>query len=207
MTPNRPTGADLDSVESSPTGDADFEALAAYLDEELSPGEAAALEQRLRTETSLSDALRRMSDGYALRRAVWGSLEPSSTAAEGLATAALRSARRGDARRRFARIGRIVGSVAACVAVSFCAGWIGRGYVAGRVAGEGARSETANVMPAYNYEVALTDPAGNITAVQKFDSEEEARAFAVDVGRWQARQQELRQAEAARSSVVMTSGL
>ena len=36
------------------------------------------------------------------------------------------------------------------------------------------------------YQVALTDDAGNITAVQKFDNLKDASNFAADVGRWQA---------------------
>ena len=58
----------------------------------------------------------------------------------------------------------------------------------------------------YVYQVALTDEAGNITAVQKFDSLDEARNFAADVGRWQAHQQELQQNRQG-PPVVRSSGL
>jgi hypothetical protein len=51
--------------------------------------------------------------------------------------------------------------------------------------------------------VALTDEAGNITAVQKFDNMEDARNFAADVGRWQARQQQIQQGQ----PIVTSSGL
>ena len=48
--------------------------------------------------------------------------------------------------------------------------------------------------------VALTDEAGNITAVQKFDKLEDAREFAAEVGRWQARHQQIQN-----GNVVMTT--
>ena len=41
------------------------------------------------------------------------------------------------------------------------------------------------------FQVALTDEAGNITAVQKFDSLKEAQNFAAEVELWQARQQQI----------------
>ena len=53
----------------------------------------------------------------------------------------------------------------------------------------------------YVYQVALTDDKGNIMAVQQFDKLEDAKAFAADVGRWQA--QQVRPA----GSVATSSGL
>ena len=41
------------------------------------------------------------------------------------------------------------------------------------------------------FQVALTDEAGNITAVQKFDNLKEAQNFAAEVELWQARQQQI----------------
>ena len=41
------------------------------------------------------------------------------------------------------------------------------------------------------YHVPLTDEAGNVTAVQKFENLEEAQDFAAEVERWQARQEQI----------------
>lgn len=204
--------------------DPDFELLESYLDGELAPVDIGHLERRLRAEPDLADALSRMSAEFAVRRAVWTSLEPTATEALAAANAAAAGARYADLWRRLGRLGRLAGAAAACLAVGFLAGWVGRGNSVAQ-AGTGPVDGLPLVRPAgpdgkaapkadpkdepFVYQVALTDEAGNITAVQKFDSLDEARNFAADVGRWQARQQELQQAQQARQGppVVRSSGL
>ena len=209
-------------AESHPVGaDPDFQLLESYLDGELTAAEANRLEWRLSAEPELSSALGRMCDDYALRQAAFRSLEPDGRAAEALNWSFARSARRidraalqGASRRRSLRLGRLAGALAACVAVSFCAGWVGRGYAAQtNVASAPAGHSGQDPAPRESkeepsvYQVALTDERGNITAVQKFDKLEEAQAFAADVGRWQARQQRPSPPAEPAAPVPTTSGL
>jgi len=180
--------------------DPDFELLENYLDGELSPAEVLRVERRLAAEPELAAALGRMNAEYEVRQAAYRSLEPDARAADALASAVGRQVRRTDrtaSHRRVFRFGRLAGALAACVAISFSAGWVGRGFA--------ATNKQTKILPLkgepYVYQVALTDDHGNITAVQQFDKLEEAQAFAADVGRWQA-QQQVKQA----TSIVMSSG-
>jgi anti-sigma factor RsiW len=182
--------------------DPDFELLENYLDGELSPAEVLRVERRLAAEPELAAALGRMGAEYEVRQATYRSLEPDARAADALAAAVGRQVRRADrtaSHGRVFRFGRLAGTLAACVAISFSAGWVGRGFA--------ASSKPAQILAPpkgepYVYQVALTDDHGNITAVQRFDKLEDAQAFAADVGRWQA-QQQVKQAGPA----VMSAGL
>jgi len=184
--------------------DPDFDLLQNYLDGELTSAEVLRVERRLASEPELAAALGRMSAEFEVRRAAYQSLEPDARDADALAMAVGRRARRAEretSHRRVFHFGRLAGAMAACVAVSFAAGWIGRGVAAG------ASSKPPQVVSGpkgepYVYQVALTDEQGNITAVQQFDKLEDAKAFAADVGRWQA-QQQVKQSGA----IVMSSGL
>jgi hypothetical protein len=190
--------------------DPDFELLESYLDGELLPGETRRLERRLVAEPELSAALSRMSAEYSLRRAAFRSLEPDDRTAKALSESVVRSVQQAEgaeprrtrpgSHRRSIRIGRIVGALAACVAISFCAGWIGRGYASQAGSHEDTArnaSDPKDKAEPSVYQVALTDEAGHITAIQKFDTLEEAQNFAADVGRLQARQQLLRRSASA----------
>jgi anti-sigma factor RsiW len=206
--------------------DPDFELLMSYLDEELTSAEVGRLEERLRGEPELADALGRMSAAHAVRQAVWRSLEPAEPEALALATGVSRSARRADWHRRLSRLSRVAIAAAACVALGFLAGWVGRGSAVARavtdlnetaapravVAAGAGRAEPrhsgkevakSGVAEPFVYQVALTDDDGNITAVQKFDNLDDARNFAADVGRWQVRQQQIQEGH----PVMTSSGL
>jgi len=80
---------------------------------------------------------------------------------------------------------RVGAAVAACL-VCFVAGWIGRG--SGTPGANAIRPDRATFVEQGIYEVALTDEQGIITAVQKFDRLEDAKAFAADVAKSQAEQ-------------------
>ena len=221
MNPTHDHDRDMNEADDPRSPDPDFGLLESYLDGELSPVDIGHLERRLRAEPELVDALSRMSAEFAVRRAVWKSLEPTGTEALAAANAAAAGVRREDLRRRFGRLGRLAGAAAACAAVGFLAGWVGRGNAVAQ-AGTESVDRPPLVHPAggrdgkpapksdkkdepYVYQVALTDEAGNITALQKFDSLDEARNFAADVGRWQARQQELQARQGP--PVVRSTGL
>jgi hypothetical protein len=64
-------------------------------------------------------------------------------------------------------------------------------YVAGAATHPRPLTSAAAGEPAAVFQVALTDEAGNITAVQKFDNLKEAQNFAAEVELWQARQQQI----------------
>ena len=182
--------------------DPDFELLENYLDGELSPAEVLRVERRLAAEPELAAALGRMSSEYEVRLAAYRSLEPDVRAADALASAVGRQVRRAERsapHRRVFRIGRLAGALAACVAISFSAGWVGRGFAAPAKPGQVVMAPKGEP---YVYQVALTDDHGNITAVQQFNKLEDAQAFAADVGRWQA-QQQVKQT----GPIVMSSGL
>jgi anti-sigma factor RsiW len=64
-------------------------------------------------------------------------------------------------------------------------------YTAGKHAHPQPPAAPAGAEPVTVFQVALTDEAGNITAVQKFDNLKEAQNFAAEVELWQARQQQI----------------
>ena len=148
-----------------------------------------------------------MSAEFAVRLAAWKTLEPAEPEAMRLAKAVTTGARRADLRRRLSKLSRVAGAAAACVTVGFLAGWVGRGNAVARAdttpstattrpATDGNTSATENKPAApFVYQVALTDDAGNITAVQKFDNLKDASNFAADVVRSQARQREIQEGQ------------
>lgn len=179
------------------TTDPDFELLESYLDGELPSADVRQLERRLENEPELAEALARMSAEYAARHAVWRAMEPRNAEARAMAETVTLHARRAAGWQRWGRVARYASGVAAAIAVSFFAGWIGRGYFATpastvttgpEVTPTVATSTMASVREVRTgmYQVALTDADGNITAVQQFERLEDARAFAAEVGRWQA---------------------
>lgn len=208
------------STKPDPLPDPEFELLESYLDGELTPAEVQRLETRLVHEPELSAALGRKGSEHAVRQAVWRSMEPDEAAARVLAAAVAASARRSNLRRLAFKFARVAGAVAACVVLFLAGVGVGRGQAAPET-GNGRhraplesggttrpaepedaaaffhaadkahpRSPSAGGAP-YVYQVALTDEAGNITAVQKFDTLEDAQRFAAEVGRWQDRQQQI----------------
>ena len=209
--------------------DPDLDLLESYLDGELSPAEIVGLERRVRAEPDLADALARLNAEFAVRQAVWKSLEPTEPEQLRLARCVAASTRHVAVRHRLARLSRFAGAAAACVAVGFLAGWVGRGNATAHAGTSGpseinrarlvqpvngtgpgttgGAEETAAADPKaaepYVYQVALTDADGNITAVQKFDNLKDARNFAAEVGRWQARQLQLQDGQ----GVFRSSGL
>ena len=181
--------------------DADMEALERYLDDAMPPAEAEAFQLRLARDGALADALAAARAMRALRQAAWESMEPAHADADQFAAAVLVGARRRERWERVWQIGRAVTAAAACIALGFAAGWMGRGE-AGPIAAERAPARPEPValrVPAMDgadgFQVALADEAGNVLAVQRFARLEEAQEFAADLGRWQVRQQEVQQGD------------
>jgi anti-sigma factor RsiW len=184
-----------------PPIDPDLALLESYLDGELSSAELQSLQGRLHGDPELSGALSRLSADYTVRQAVWSSLEGNNAECDRMARKVKRAVRRASLWERSKNAIRVGAAVAACL-VCFVAGWVGRGSAATASPRNGTGTVATTEEPAV-YEVALTDEQGNITAVQKFNRLEDAKAFAADVGKWQAEQA---QQPPATGTPVMTPG-
>lgn len=171
----------FDPRDGMPPVNPDLALLEAYLDGELSSAQVQSLQTRLQGDTDLTDALSRLSSDFTVRQAVWSSLEGTPAEAKRMGRRVASSLRRASLWERSKNSIRVGAAVAACL-ICFVAGWIGRGSTA-----TAAKPTPPADDPAI-YQVAITDEQGNIAAVQKFDNLDEAKAFATDVGKWQAEQ-------------------
>lgn len=170
-----------DARDGLPPVDPDLALLEAYLDNELSSAQVQSLQARLQTDSDLSAALSRLSSDFTVRQAVWSSLEGTPSEVNRMGRRVTSALRRNSLWERSKNAVRVGLAVAACL-ICFVAGWIGRGQSAV------ATTPKAPVEEPALYQVAITDEQGNITAVQKFDKLDDAKAFAADVGKWQAEQ-------------------
>ena len=168
--------------------DEDLELLEAHLDGALNAGEAAALRDRLSREAELAAVLENLRTDRAMRQKVWALLEPTDAKLEQFVGRVSRASTR---RSWLIRPLRIAAAVAACVVLSFFAGWQFRGKQVAHAL-RTAQPILANVDPVVHYQVALTDENGQITAVQDFNSLEKAREFTQDLSLWQDRQRQMR---------------
>ena len=191
-----------DDLSADPTQmDPDLALLEANLDGELSPDDRQRLLARLNAEPELSAALARISLEYGTRQAAWTQWEGTAAETERSVWRFERSIRPRRASRGSRRLLGWASAAAACL-VCFAAGWMGRGSVATASPPTTQPAATPARAPLV-YQVALTDESGNIAAVQKFDTLDDAQAFAADVGRWQARQAQIQNG----LPIVMSSGL
>lgn len=171
--------------------------LEAYLDDALSASEVQLVDERLTREPGLREALVALRNQRAIRAAAWQSLHEEQTSGEELVRVMRRAVARHEGMRRVVRGARLGAAMAACVAL-FCGGWVIRSAWSppARVAGPLPSRVRHSVPPpdaAGIYRVALTDEAGQVIAVQPFTKLEEARRFADDLERYEARRREVRQ--------------
>ncbi len=176
--------------------------LEAHLDGALDGADDAALLDRLRIEPELADAVGRLRAERALRGALWAANEPTPVAVMRLTShldEAIHHARRGAFWGAVSRWGT---TVAACILMGI---WIGNSVmrdgtpiagpsVAG-IAGAGGSVVAGgggDGVPS-GYHVTLVDDRGQVEAVQRFPTLEQAREFANDFGQWQDRRQQVRQ--------------
>ena len=159
-----------------PLEEHDWEILSRRLDGDLTDAEETELSGRISREPELKSALDELTAGQRATNSLWPSLEPSQLEADVLTKCAISNARR----RRVSWWPRIA-AIAACLLISFCAGWLVRARQPGGVAH--LQPTTSN--PQSPYRVALTDEQGHVAAVQDFDSADEAKRFAHDVMQWQ----------------------
>ena len=167
----------------------DVELLDGLLDGALGEAEALSLRERLTTDIELEAMLDRVRVDREHREAVWGVLEPSDAEVMGLVSR-IRGAtviRRDRSRRIFRRVAAglgVAGSLAACLGIGF--------RVGSHHADMGGAAARSPEKTSHGYQVALTDEAGRVDAVQTFDSLDKAREFTRDVGQWQERQRQFR---------------
>jgi hypothetical protein len=166
----------------------DTELLEAYLDGELPPGDLALLRTRLAAEPELAAQLQQLSLERSLRSSLFERFEADADDAAGRVLTGFHA--RIQRRQRLAWIGRamrISGAAAACLAIGFLAGWLGRSGPAAP-----GRPASINGHAQVTYDVAVTDESGRVMGIQKFTSFDEAREFREDLQRWQQRQEQLR---------------
>jgi anti-sigma factor RsiW len=172
-----------------PPNEDDLEQLDAYLDDALEPGEVETLRARLATDSDLVSSLDQLRAERAMRQAYFAAIEPAEGEIDHLAARIHASL---DRRRRFATLLRSTAAIAAATAC-FLAGIL---VHATFFAKPNARSdETLKLLIdgpgsrriADVHEVVLRDDTGTVIAVQRFDSLEQAEAFAKDLLQWQRR--------------------
>lgn len=163
--------------------------LEAYLDGALDSVETAKLAVRLEREPALRAALADLEAFRSLRGTTWEALE--GTACEGAAVAdrfVAAAVRRQETGRRLRTAGWI-SAAAAVVAIGFGIGWSSRTIMAPQPAAPMVRG--APPAAENGYRVALTDSVGNVIAVQRFGSFDDAQRFTRDLNEWQDRREQL----------------
>ena len=189
--------------------DTDLELLDAHLDGELPAEQAEELRVRLDVDPSLAAALEALRAERGVRQQAWRSMEPADDAAvDRFADRAIAATRSTSRRERFDFVLtklKQVAAAAACVAIGFSVGWLGRGgdigrmgsgtpttVVEGPVADSGHRMVMSQPKAGGPVEITLTNTAGQVLATQTFDRPEDARQFIEDLDRWQQQQERLR---------------
>jgi anti-sigma factor RsiW len=171
-----------------PVSDQDLEQLDAYLDDALDVPEVDALRARVERDPDLAAALEQARRERATRKSLFAALEPDDATVTTLINNVRREIKRHHRTTTFARPVRLLGALAACLAIGF----FSRGlFDRPRADQPLAQDKNVTVQPVTQYQVTLRDDAGKIVAVQRFDSLDKAQAFAADLARWQARSENL----------------
>jgi anti-sigma factor RsiW len=205
--------------------EADVEILEMYLDDALSDQDLAAVARRLADEPVMAAELERLRGERDLRRQFFATLDPSDAAVERLLGRVDESIRRRTGWERQLKWGRWAAAAAACVALGFTTGYLGRSTssqpgpnVAVNTDGQQPVQQVAEnnnpddthgkiffpgqrVAPTVPAAVQLTDDAGRVVAVQHFESLDKAKEFANDIQAWQERQRQMQN-----GNVVMMGG-
>lgn len=167
----------------------DVEYLEAYLDGELPAEDVNILRGRLAHEPELAAELEQLFQERSLRGSLFASFEADADDRAVERVMARVHGKAQNPRRHvwLAHAMRLSGAAAACLAVGFLAGWLGRSRP--NVAQQPAPAVSHAQL---TYDVAVRDDSGTVMGVQKFTSFEEAQEFREDLQRWQQRQEQLR---------------
>lgn len=163
-----------------------LELLEACLDGELPSGEAESLRARLGREPGLAAELDQLRAERASRVAAFAGMEGD----EGIADRLIARARvqvDAPAKRQWRMPWRYAAAAAAaCLVLGFVAGqWLDMQDAPGI-------TRLTPVAHESSYRVAITDEDGQVIAIQKFDSLEQATEFSDDLRQWQERQEQIR---------------
>lgn len=173
----------------------DLEQLETYLDDELSPQEAAELDRRLATDSGLADQLAQLRAQRAFRVSMFRSMEPSDAEVESLLKRVDGSLHRQSDWSKRLRALRYIGSAAACLLVGFMishAMWPTQPHdeINSGISSP-ATPVSVSSLHAPVYQVVLQDETGNVVGVQNFDNLNEAREFQNDVGQLQNKHRQI----------------
>jgi anti-sigma factor RsiW len=165
------------------------EVLEEYLDGGGSAVEREAMRAKVEGDAEWRDAWETVRAERELRADCFAEIESNGEGARRVEARVLEAVARQRRRRTgFAWAAR-AGALAACVAVGFSLGWFGK------QGGPPQQVVESNAGGAV-YQVAITDEAGDVIAVQKFESLEQAKEFSADLERWQERQEDLVEGQA-----------
>ncbi|HZZ42120.1 MAG TPA: hypothetical protein VFE58_04220 [Tepidisphaeraceae bacterium] len=184
----------------------DLDMLEMYLDDALSDRDLAEAARRIAEEPELATELALMRVQREMRREYFASIEPTEAGVERLLGRVDESLRRRSSWERQIKWGRIGIAAAACIAIGFTTGYVGRGT--GRTGGPAVAQNqqvTAPTVVASNTDdhdhihfvgkvtpqVQLTDDNGRVIAVQPFESMDKANEFVNDIQTWQDRQRQV----------------
>jgi anti-sigma factor RsiW len=172
----------------------DLQQLETYLDDELSPTEAAELDRRLATDSQLADELAQLRAQRGLRMSVFQAMEPTDAEVESLLARVDGSLHRQANWSKRLRALRYVSSAAACLFAGFMishAMWPAQPQDQITSGGQ-AHIGGAPVAPhGPVYQVVLQDETGNVIGVQNFDNLNDAREFQSDVGQLQNKHRQI----------------
>ena len=161
----------------------ELDILETWLDGELGPIETVELQKRLTAEPELSATLAGLRRERDLREAHFAAIEPTDAQTHDF----LNRLEANLIRRRrwvlYGQFARATGAIAACMAIGFGVGWIGRG---------GPGTSVNRISPSSVYQVSVSDDSGRVLGVQHFNSADQAREFSDDLSRWQEQQEQIR---------------
>ena len=161
----------------------ELDILETWLDGELGPTEGMELQKRLAAESELSAALAGLRQERELREAHFAAIEPTDEQTHDFLDRVEANIARRGRWMLYGRFARVVGAIAACMAIGFGVGWIGRG---------GSGTPANRTSPSAVYQVSVSDDSGRVLGVQHFNSADQAREFSDDLRRWQDQQEQIR---------------
>lgn len=173
----------------------DLQLLEEYLDGELSAEESDRLQIRIKAESELAVALDQMRQQRSLRRQAWQGMEPTAVQVDQLLDRVRSTARRRELWHRPLRALRFVSAAAACLVLGLIIGRYGKSPapVLSPVTDSAVvRVQNPGTSNPRFYDVQLTDSKGQVVAVQRFNTAEEAREFTEDLRRLQQRPDDVR---------------
>ena len=189
-----------------PTGPIEW--LEAYLDDALEAPRRAEIERQLERDATLREMLASLRVQRALRQGAWENDPDDAAAVERLVGAVRTAGRHERAWGERSRMLRIIGAMAACLVIGFAAGRMAvfenpstsdTPAMSERTGGMTASTEQAErarplvsvaATDAEAHRVTLRDEHGQVIAVYRFDTAEQARRFADDVNDWRPTQRQ-----------------